>query len=184
MRIFIAIPIPAPCRDALTRMQSHLQTGTKDVRWTPVASIHLTLKFLGETDSGIIPPMAESLRSASSRTNRFRLRLAGLGCFPHLKSPRVVWCGVEGDTDTLSSLQKTVETACTAFGFQPEDRPFRPHLTLGRVQSGRGLQALADRIASGSGLECSFGVDGFNIYKSVLKPQGAVYTVLETIALH
>lgn len=183
MRTFIAIPIPEMCLEILVQMQRHLQASKAEVRWTKIPSIHLTLKFLGEIDPAIIPEMAKSLGEGSKQIPKFNLRLSGLGSFPNEKSPRIVWCGIQGDTDVLSQLQAEVETVCADLGFPPENRPFRPHLTLGRIKGRKNLKPLTDSIAKGSDLECRFSVDCFNIYKSVLKPDGAVYTVLETIAL-
>jgi 2'-5' RNA ligase len=183
MRTFIAIPIPEPSLEMLEQMQRNLKASRAEVRWTRIASIHLTLKFLGEVDPAVIPAMAEALVVTSKEARHFDLQLAGLGCFPNENNPRVVWCGIQGDTDVLSHLQAGVETVCADFGFPPEDRPFRPHLTLGRVKGRKNLKALADTVAKGSDLESGFRADCFNIYKSVLQPSGAVYTVLETIAL-
>lgn len=95
----------------------------------------------------------------------------------------MIWCGIDGETGSLAELQKTVESVCAAFGFEPEARAFQPHLTLGRVNGKRNLQPLLDCIKMGSNHECSFKTDAFNIYRSTLKPQGAIYDVLETIAL-
>lgn len=184
MRAFIAIPIPGPCLETIARIQHGLRESAADVRWTAISSIHLTLKFLGEVDPAIIPELAESLRVVSHGMQAFNLRLSGLGSFPNQKNPRTIWCGILGDTEALSNLQQGIETACMKSGFAPEDRPFRPHLTLGRLKGKRNLDSLADRIKAGSDLECGFSADHFNIYKSVLKPQGAVYTVLETVQLN
>ena len=183
MRTFIAIPLSDECRMMLDQLQQSMRGYRADVRWVPVPSIHLTLKFLGEVEPEIIPKLTESLETETRPQHGFALRLRGLGCFPNQKSPRVVWCGIDGDTGSLSQLQQQVETACNSLGFPPETRAFHPHLTLGRVNGKRNLQPLVDCIKMGSDLESSFRADHFNIYKSVLKPQGAVYTILKTILL-
>jgi RNA 2',3'-cyclic 3'-phosphodiesterase len=183
MRTFIAIPLPDECKALLVSMQQELRTHGADVRWVAVPSIHLTLKFLGEVEPERIAEMSEALTAVSKSNQQFQLRLHGLGCFPNQKNPRVIWCGVGGEIDALLQLQQKVETACVALGFAREERDFRPHLTLGRVTGKRNLQPLIDYIKIGSGLECSFTANHFNVYKSVLKPQGAIYTVLTTIAL-
>ncbi len=167
----------------LARLQEALRLSKADIRWTAVASIHLTLKFLGEMDSEILPRLAESLESAARKQRAFSLRLHGIGCFPNLENPRVIWCGIEGETKALAELQGSTESACAMLGFEPEGRKFQPHLTLGRVRSKRNLQPLIGCIKMGSDLEHSFNVNHFNIYKSILKPQGAVYSVLKTIPL-
>ncbi len=183
MRTFIAIPLPNECLTLLASMQQSLRSCRADVRWAAIASIHLTLKFLGEVDPSIITQLGESIENRTRSEQPIKLRLRDLGCFPNAKNPRVIWCGVSGETDSLLRLQQSVEGACSGLGFAPEDRPFHPHLTLGRVNGKRNLQALMDYIKIGSDLECSFQARHFNIYKSVLKPQGAEYSVLKSIAL-
>jgi 2'-5' RNA ligase len=183
MRTFIAIPLPTECRMMLDQLQQGLRAYKAEVRWTAIPSIHLTLKFLGEVDPGIIPKLSELLEGTSKSERPFRLRLHGLGCFPNLRNPRVIWCGISGETENLARLQQRVETVCAELGFAPEDRAFRPHLTLGRVNGKRNLQPLLDYIKIGSDLECSFQTNSFNIYRSILKPQGAEYSVLKSIVL-
>jgi 2'-5' RNA ligase len=183
MRTFIAVPITDECRKMLDHLQRRLRSCEADVRWVAIPSIHLTLKFLGEVKLEIIPNLAASLESAAQTHQSFELRLHGLGCFPNSKNPRVTWCGIEGETERLAHLHQLVEGACVALGFAPETRTYHPHLTLGRVNGKRNLQPLLDCIKMGSDLECSFKVDHFDIYKSTLKPQGAVYAVLKTIRL-
>ncbi|HTY61096.1 MAG TPA: RNA 2',3'-cyclic phosphodiesterase [Acidobacteriota bacterium] len=184
MRTFIAIPLPNESQVILDQMQQSLRTCKADVRWVAIPSIHLTLKFLGEVDPEAIPKLSEKLQEESKNLRPFELSLQGLGCFPNARNPRVVWCGIEGATDSLLRLQAAVESASTKLGFAPENRSFRPHLTLGRVQGRKNLPLLADRIAADSDLACGFRADRFHIYKSTLKPQGAVYTVLNTIVLN
>lgn len=183
MRTFIAVPLPTEVRALLGEMQRKLRSFDADVKWTAIPSIHLTLKFLGEIDPAVLPHLAASLREAASSARPFALRLCGLGGFPDLRKPRVLWCGLTGDLLLLESLQENVERACLEAGFPPEERPFQPHLTLGRVRGKSNLQQLLDYIKISSTLEHGFGVKEFNIYQSVLKPQGAVYTVLEKIDL-
>jgi RNA 2',3'-cyclic 3'-phosphodiesterase len=183
MRTFIAIPLPTECRTMLDEMQRNLRAYGADVRWVAIASIHLTLKFLGEVDPEIISKLSDSFESIAKSQQRFDLRLHGLGCFPNLKNPRVIWCGIDGNRNALSQLQQRVEAACTSLGFAPEDRPFQPHLTLGRVNGKSNLQPLLDCIKIGSDLERGFTADRFILYKSTLKPQGAVYSALKTIML-
>lgn len=183
MRTFIAIPIPAECQRILNQIQKALQSHKADVRWVSFCSIHLTLKFLGNVDPAIVPRLAESLQNEVIAIPGVSLRLHGLGCFPNLKNPRVIWCGIEGETERLSQIQRKVEATCVQYGFSPEDRNFHPHLTLGRVVGKRNLKPLMDCIKIGLGLESRFRADHFNIYRSDLTPQGAIYALLKTIAL-
>ena len=183
MRTFVAMPLSTEARALLGELQTELRSFGADVKWTAVPSIHLTLKFLGEIDPAVLPRLAASLRKATLSEHPFAVRLCGLGGFPNLRNPRVLWCGLAGSVPLLESLQKKVESACLDAGFPPDGRPFRPHLTLGRVRGKSNLQQLLDYIKIGSTRECEFGVKEFNVYQSVLKPHGAVYNVLEKIEL-
>jgi 2'-5' RNA ligase len=167
----------------LEEIQGKLRATGADVRWVAVSSIHLTMKFLGEIDPAILPQLTESLRGASASEPGFSLRLHGLGGFPSLRNPRIIWCGLEGETPQLQQLQTKVEQVCSHLGFAPKQREFHPHLTLGRVQGRRNLQPLLDCIKIGGEQECTFGVNNYNIYKSTLTPRGAIYSILESIPL-
>ncbi len=181
MRAFIAVPLPPDCRETLEKIQLPMRSLGADVRWTSIASIHLTLKFLGEIEPSLIPVLASALRSVSASS--FALCIRGLGAFPNLHNPRVIWCGIEGDVRNLESLQADVEASCESLGLEREARPFHPHLTLGRVNGKRNLQPVLDYIRIGTELESAFAANCVNIYKSVLTPRGAIYTVLESIPL-
>jgi RNA 2',3'-cyclic 3'-phosphodiesterase len=183
MRTFIAVPLSKECHTRLSELQSSLRTFRADVGWTAISSIHLTLKFLGEIDPGLVPRISSELRTASQGILPFRLTLRGLGGFPNLRNAGVLWCGVEGDTRELSALQKAVEQACAACGFVPEGREFHPHLTLGRVRGKTNLQPLLDYIRIAPDFEQPFVVDRYHVIRSVLTPRGANYTVLETVEL-
>jgi len=182
MRTFIAIPLPRECQSMLEKVQDSLRAFQADVRWAAIPSIHLTLKFLGEIDRSSSPRLSGALKEIAA-AQPFPLSIRGLGGFPNLHSPRVIWCGVEGDSAKLAGLQTAVEKACETLGLVPEDRIFHPHLTLGRVQGKKNLQPLLDYIRIGTEVEASFTVDHFNLYQSVLTPHGAKYTILEQFEL-
>ena len=183
MRTFVAVPLSQQCLELLAGMQGKMRPLGADVRWVAIPSIHLTLKFLGEIDPAQVPILVESLKKCSAGELPFKLRLHGLGGFPNLHRPRVIWCGVEGDADRLIALQEKVERACADLGFPPESRPFHPHLTLGRVQGKRNLQQLLDYTKIAPDFEQGFDADRYHLYKSVLTPHGAIYTILDTIEL-
>ncbi len=183
MRTFIAIPLPPDARNFLAEIQKKLRAFGADVRWTAVPSIHLTLKFLGEIEPATLPGLSASLRSTITSELAFTIRIRGLGAFPDLRNPRVIWCGLEGDLQRVAALQEKVEAACLAAGFPREDRPFHPHLTLGRVRGKSNLKPLVDYIKIGSELEQAVAVGEFNIYQSILRPEGPLYTILDTFNL-
>jgi RNA 2',3'-cyclic 3'-phosphodiesterase len=183
MRTFIAIPLPPEGRKLLAALQETLRAFRADVKWTAPASIHLTLKFLGEIDPAALPRLVDLIDRQTAGIGPFTLRMHGLGGFPNLRNPRVIWCGLEGDLEQLGALQRNVEAACCQAGFAPEERLFQPHLTLGRVRGKTNLQPLVDYIKIGSTLEHIFTADQIHVYESVLRPQGALYTVLKTLEL-
>jgi len=157
------------------------------VRWVRPEGIHLTLKFFGNVPEEKIPLLAQAASSVAQKFGAFRLRLAGLGAFPSERRPRVVWTGLQGDIKELTRLQQQLEEAFVPLGFPPEGRPFVPHVTLGRVKSNRGLAKLrhlieVNRKSVGQGWE-EIRVDYLILYKSTLKPSGAVYTPLKIIPL-
>ena len=183
MRSFIAVPIPDEVRGTLAEVQKQLRSRGGAIRWSAVPSIHLTFKFLGEIDPAIVPGLTESLRTSTAAEPRFSLQLHSLGAFPDLRHPRVIWCGLAGEVDRLEALQLKVEQACIQAGLLPEEQPFRPHLTLGRVRAPTNLAPVVDYIRNCAPLEAAFSVDRYHIYQSVLKPAGAVHNVLATIDL-
>jgi len=179
----MAIPIPDHCKKLLDQLQQPLRDSGADVRWTSIQNIHLTLKFLGEIDPGTVPALVEQLRDALATQSCFSLRLHGVGGFPDLRSPRVIWCGIEGDVERLKQLHKEVDRACAKAGFTPEQRPFQPHLTLGRVRGKRNLHRLLDCIRIGGDHESSFDVREVRLYQSSLTPHGSIYKMLAGLDL-
>ncbi|MBP1608781.1 MAG: 2',3'-cyclic phosphodiesterase [Acidobacteria bacterium] len=183
MRTFIAIPLPKSCHEMLDKLQQNLRPFRADLRLVAISSIHLTLKFLGEVDPKELPKLVEALNAETNQEPALSLCLRGIGCFPNLRNPRVIWCGIEGDTEKLACLQEEVENACCDLGFGREERPFHPHLTLARVNSKKNLQALSDYIRIGSDLQSEFSADHINVYRSTLTPHGAIYDILAAVPL-
>jgi len=183
MRTFIAVPLPAEVLSTLAEVQEKLRSMGEAVRWSAASSIHLTFKFLGEINPALLPALTESLRLRTQAERPFPLHLDSLGAFPDLRRPRVIWCGLAGDVARLEALQEKVELACIQAGFAPEEHPFRPHLTLGRVRAPMNLAPLADYMRSCTPPKSAFSVDRYHIYQSVLRPQGALYSVMATLDL-
>lgn len=137
IRVFIALDIPAEARQVLSATVRQLQAAIPGgVRWVDPASVHLTLKFLGDIDPNLINSVFEAMLQSARGVAPFQLRLLGLGLFPNARQPRVLWAGVDGDLDPLKDLQKRVDESVSALGFSRERQPFHPHLTLGRLRDG------------------------------------------------
>lgn len=179
IRTFIAVDIAPEIVTRLLAVQQHLRQAEAAVSWVRPEGMHLTLKFLGNVDEARMPAIADALAAIARQHRPFSLRVAGTGAFPTLARPRVVWAGVAAGGDELRALAESIETALAALGFPRETRPFRPHLTLGRVKVPPADRRLADGVAAHR--DEDFGempVTALTLYRSDLSPQGARYTVL------
>jgi 2'-5' RNA ligase len=136
MRLFIALELPSEVKQVLAATQQRLRrSGQHPVKWVSVDKVHLTLHFLGNVEAEQVPALLaalEEIRAASMPAAS--LHLAEVGAFPNLRRPQTVWVGVGGAIQLLQQLQQDVGQAIEPLGFAPETRPFRPHLTLGRVR--------------------------------------------------
>ena len=188
IRAFIALQISEEARRALAEVIETLgNTVPRGVRWVNPKSIHLTLKFLGEIEPGRTDQILGSLRQAGEGSFPFNLNLSGLGVFPNHRRPRVLWTGVAGGLDSLTSLQEKVEQAMLERGFALESRPFNAHLTIGRVRDGISAGERT-RIGDAVAAAClkptePWPVDSVHLVQSTLTPQGAVYTSLGSAPL-
>lgn len=178
MRCFIAVPLDPALKEGIDASVADLKKSGADVKWVRAENLHLTIRFLGDTDEGFLPSLQEGLSTVASKYGPMTVGLQGIGLFPRKGSPRVVWIDIR-DYRALAGLQQDIEEVLFTLGIQKEDRPFSPHLTIGRVRSQRnvktllgGLQALSDR---------DFGalrVRSFSLMKSELRPAGPEYTTL------
>lgn len=188
IRTFIALPLPPDWTEALGYAISELQNDMPSgVRWVNPSGIHLTLKFLGPTDPALADRIIAALDRQFDSPVVPQLTLAGLGTFPTARNPRVIWAGVSGDPMTLDALHERAEDAAVGLGWPAENRPFRPHLTLGRVRdrvSPRQRQAIADVIARSILPAASlWRPDTVRLYRSELTPRGAIYTSLGDVKI-
>ena len=186
MRCFVAVDPPADARDALARVQATLRDAgpRADVRWTAPGSLHLTLTFLGETALEAQPAIVAALTAVATRHPAFALSAVGVGAFPGLERPRVVWVGLADGLREMGRLAADVERALVPLGFPLGARPFSGHVTLGRVRSPRGLRPLIDaaRVLEARPV-ASWRVDEIVLYRSELRPGGAVYEALARVRL-
>jgi 2'-5' RNA ligase len=176
VRSFVALELDPRLREAMGELQARLRPRLGSIRLVRPEGIHLTLRFLGSTTTGQIDTMRPILAAAASACPPADVRVAGLGTFPERGSPRVLWLGLETPPAT-HDLQKACERAALSAGFEKEERPWTAHLTLGRWR---------DRVPRPELPEADLGttrLDALVLFKSDLRPGGAVYTPLETFAL-
>ncbi|NOT56284.1 MAG: RNA 2',3'-cyclic phosphodiesterase [Deltaproteobacteria bacterium] len=182
IRAFIAVSLASVVIEEIAKVQRALQSAKGDIRWTRAEGWHLTLKFLGDISPAHVTPIVEALGRALATEPPLHVVAQGLGAFPHLKHPRVVWAGVHGEG--LAALSEKIETALRALDFPPEERALTPHLTLGRVRSLRGWEQVLSVVQAHE--QARFGeseITEVTLYQSDLQPTGAVYRALGAIAL-
>jgi 2'-5' RNA ligase len=183
LRVFVAIDLEPELKKALQDLVMRLKKTGADVRWVNFSGMHLTLKFVGEIAEGDLPAVQTVLRDLTRECAGFPLALRGTGTFPESRSPRVLWVGVKEEPG-LMALAEEIEKRLAAEGFPPENRPFHPHLTLGRVKSASGIQATLRELEKYR--EAPLGemaARKVTLFESVLKPEGAEYRVVSEFEL-
>ncbi len=190
MRAFIAIELPAAVKHRLGDQIAALQGeyGSRSVRWAKPDTTHLTLRFLGEIDDFQLQQVREAMIEGVGGIAPFEFEIDDvLGCFPAWKRPRVFWIGISSDDGNLEQLNGAVERELRRRGFEAEQRPYHPHLTVGRVkrsvdrsEAGRIARELQNvRLQSPSAVQ----VNEVSLMKSDLRPTGAVHTRIHSVAL-
>ena len=184
IRSFLAIELPKLILKKIEEVQRDLRSTRADVRWVNPEKIHLTLKFFGNIEESRIDPIFKSIEEPIRNTPPYSIEVKGVGAFPQLRNPRVIWIGLVNGKEILTSFQKQIETQLEKIGFQTENRPFHPHLTLGRMKSSRGKEEMVGRMEKHREEEFGdFQVERVILFKSDLKPSGPVYTLLREIKL-
>ncbi|HTB93305.1 MAG TPA: RNA 2',3'-cyclic phosphodiesterase [Candidatus Sulfotelmatobacter sp.] len=179
MRLFIAIEIPQSIRSTFASLLKDFRAIAPQLKWVRAENLHVTLKFLGETDPAKLGPLQNALAAVRS-PEQVHLEFRGLGFFPNEKRPRVFWAGTQASAN-LTSLAADIDQAAHRLGFPLEDRPFTPHLTLARFSlpgiAPKFLQEIHEKRAQLFG---SLHAEDFHLIESKLKPAGAEYTTLQT----
>jgi 2'-5' RNA ligase len=144
-RVFVAIELPPPVRQKLTEHIDRLRDHFPDARasWVRDESLHLTLKFLGDTQVTDVEGLAQSAQRAASKVERFEIVVAGCGTFPPKGQPRVLWIGIDDLSGQLAFLHTALEDECAKASFSREERPFHPHLTIARIRKAHDSRRLA-----------------------------------------
>jgi 2'-5' RNA ligase len=184
VRLFVAINLPSEVRHSLWTATEPLRALDVPVRWVGAESIHLTLKFLGDVETERERDVIDVVESTVAGAPRFVLPIGGFGMFPNATGPRVVWVGCE-PVSGLELLQDRLERHMESVGFPVDGRPFRPHLTLGRVR--RGTKRSAVRALGPKMGELSYGtethVESVELMESELGKAGARYAVRHSVEL-
>ena len=187
LRAFIAVELPAELQQKVHRATANFRRGIDPlIRWTAAEHMHLTLKFLGDVSQPNVEFLIEMLRTQAELISPFVIQLGGLGSFPGPKRPRVIYIGIQAPA-ALGTLQRGIESASRRLGYEAEERPFSPHLTLGRVKQNISAsdQQNIRRAIDGTQVDVlgSARIDSVHLYKSELRPSGSVYTRLYSAPL-
>ena len=184
IRSFIAIPIPETILKAIAEAQETLKEYDLGIRWVRKEGIHLTLKFLGNIGWDDVEGIQVAMKQAAEPFSPFAVRGEGIGAFPDLKRPRVIWVGVSGEVQVVRALQRELESRLNGLGFPREKRAFKGHLTLGRVKGRLEVARLAKALEALEGFRTdSFTVQSVVLFQSDLRPNGAVYSRLAEVLL-
>lgn len=181
MRLFLAVDLPGDVRAALDAWSRSLDA-KRGWRFLAPRTWHLTLRFYGEVDDAVSRELEHGVRALAERSEPFALRFGGCGAFPPKGAPRVFWVGVVEGREPLAGLAAGAEEHAVALGFEPERRPFRPHLTVARARR----DGPRPRVPSDSGPPsdaCGFDVQEIVLMRSHLGPEGARYEPVVRAAL-
>ena len=182
IRAFIALPSSTETKEQIAAIQAKLIETQADVKWEGSEKFHITLKFLGDCEQAVLDSLAGDLRVSLSRTQSFKLLYDSLGAFPNVARPRVVWVGAQ-ENPQITMLQQRVEEACAKFGFTREDRPFHPHITLGRVKGNCHVDRLTETLKTVTFEPLQAHCGEIHVMRSELRPTGSVYSLLNSIPL-
>ena len=180
-RMFIAVSINDLIRENVSALATDLKKGIQFTgahpSWVKPENWHFTLFFLGKTETDKIPAIKNAIEQVDA--DQFSIEIGGLGVFPNPKKPTVLWVGVSQNTEKLIQLQSNLVSELEKLGYKRDNKKFHPHLTLARIKSLKGVSAMISVIKGHeSNLAGSLLVDKISLYKSDLKPNGAIYTPL------
>ena len=187
-RLFIAIDVPLAVKIEMAKAQNELRCALPRgcARWTKPEQFHLTLKFLGSVEPQRVEALAGAIRAACEGFTALRLRAERLGCFPGLRSPRVIWAWVHDGQEQLPRLQRAIDTATRDFTIEAPEETFTGHVTLGRTRGIKRREAGVLAKAVTGMVERVFGewtADQIEIMRSEMSPKGTLHSVLETVPL-
>jgi RNA 2',3'-cyclic 3'-phosphodiesterase len=179
-RLFIGVGVPWDSLEACQSLidQVRLTSYGRAARWVPMANLHLTIRFLGDTPPDVVPDVALAVLAAAATVEPFRVELAGAGAFPDGRHPRTIWLGVDKGNDGLIRIIDALEAPLDSLGWAPDARSRRPHLTVARTDALRGdaSHAIADSLAHASiGWRTGFEATTLTLFRSHLGGGGPRY---------
>jgi 2'-5' RNA ligase len=182
MRTFIAIDINQDIKDKISRIQDRLKYLNDKISLVKPENLHLTLKFLGELEEKEIAELKENLKDTLKSIKKFKIHLTGSGVFPSEKKIRVIWIGIKEGKRELARISKQIEPLFQEFNL--DNKPFSPHLTIGRVKSIKDRKKLLTEVKKLESISLGFEqIDKIYLKKSILTPKQALYEDLAEFSL-
>ena len=183
-RVFIAVEVNQSVKQSLAKVKDLLRDCALEIKWVEDFNFHITLKFLGEISDDKIEEVKKVLEKIAAKRQAFAIEISGLGAFPKLDFPRVIWAGVNQGEEKIMQLQNEIEEKMIELDFTPEKHDYTPHITLGRVKDKGKEELLSDKLKE---FPFSFSerdrVSAITLFASELTAQGPKYKVLESFEL-
>lgn len=176
MRAFIAIELPANIKDSVLKIQDKLKIALPKVSWVKPENLHFTLKFLGEISDKQQESINQIIREVAGTITDFKIKLESLGAFPNVSRARIIWVGSEQVPEELKQIVEQLETKIAKLGIPKEERPFRAHITIGRIKHNLIPSVLEKEVGKINNLE--FNARGITLFQSTLGRLGPTYTAL------
>lgn len=182
VRLFVALLLPDEIKSAMGKFIAELKPLSVGVKWVETENLHLTLKFIGETSEKNVASISETIGKAISGSARFDVHIAECGGFPNLRNAKVLWVGMNG-ADPAAEMAIQIEQSLVPLGIPAENRPFAPHLTVGRIKLKINLNALAEKMENAHFDAGTVTLDRVALVKSTLTPRGPIYENLKVYQL-
>lgn len=182
MRTFVAVEVPDQFAPLIESVRAALAGAVGKIRWVRAGGTHVTLAFLGEAGLDRVPGLVRRLGEAARGEAPFPLGFDGVGVFPHARRATVLWLGVRDPTGGMARLQRAVEAGLGLEGFVADDRPFFPHVTLGRWREPLTAERVEALLHTPTPpLEGTWMVRALRLMESRLTQEGSVYSVVEVL---
>ena len=185
IRVFIAVPVPEEIKNNIANSQEILKQkfDNDKIKWVKANLMHITIKFLGDIETAMIPDMKKMVQKSIADANRFKLSVKKIGVFPGIRKPRIIWAGIEQDVGKLVDIHEKINENINVLGFKKESKGLTPHITLARVKHKPINSKILKQVIEESQrlFLGEFQVNNIILYKSELYPTGPLYTPLWSV---
>lgn len=180
IRTFVAVPVPESVVALQKTLRATIDPKRGKIKWVRPDQLHLTLKFIGDTPESSFDDIRSVLDGIANNTGPIQLNIKGTGCFPKIERPRVLWAGIQGETEKLNTLVNGIQSALDPLGFFKDEKPYHPHITLGRARYPQKVTPDVTSFLETPYSAIPFGIEKIQFISSELFPNGPVYTILST----